>query len=194
MARTVVAVLIVVGLAIGVWLLWPTETTPPGTTVLAGPTTTTLDPTTSATVVVGTTGESGHVVDTVEEAEAILRELWFGWFEGIYNQDEDRIREVVATEEQVATAKEQFEVMEFIAPPTPEALVFTEVEILRSDEECLAVWAVINAHATLGPGADRAGVEIVRWRDGSWVRLSSWIYRGDLWESDCESLLSSPSS
>ncbi|MCI0543620.1 MAG: hypothetical protein L0Z49_04120, partial [Actinobacteria bacterium] len=91
--------------------------------------------------------------------------------------------------EQVATAKEQFGVMEFIAPPTPEALVFTEVEILRSDEECLAVWAVTDAQALLGSGASTSGVEVLRWRETGWVMLSSWVYRDDLWQNDCSALL-----
>ena len=83
------------------------------------------------------------MVTSVEEAEEILRELWFGWFEGIYNQNEDRIREVVVLEETVETAKESFGV-EFLAAPRADDLAFGETEILRSDEECLAVWTVLQ--------------------------------------------------
>ena len=113
MATKAIAGLIVVGLAIGVWLLWPRgeSASPVSTTVLAVEPTTTRgsDTSTSATPTSTTVVNSeSHIVETVEEAEEILRELWFGWFEGIYNQDEDRIREVVATEESVEEAKSQF--------------------------------------------------------------------------------------
>ena len=102
--RWAIAGLVVVGLGVGVWLLWPDGDAagPTTTTVLAAATTTTsesIDETTTTSAAVTTTVVESHVVETVEEAEAILRELWFGWFAGIYNQDEDRIREVVATEE-----------------------------------------------------------------------------------------------
>ncbi|MFQ5523113.1 MAG: hypothetical protein ACE5F5_06000, partial [Acidimicrobiia bacterium] len=124
MLRRAAAALLLVGLAAGVWMLWPrgdpggqVATTLPA--AVAPSTTTTLAATTTTAVGTTTTTIESHVVETVEEAEAILRELWFGWFEGIYNQDEDRIREVVATEEQVEDARAQFDVMTFTEPPTP---------------------------------------------------------------------------
>jgi hypothetical protein len=189
-ARYAVAAAVVAGLALGVWLLWPRgDVAGPGTTLP------TVEPTSSGST--GTTEVPGtdpsHVVETVEEAEEVLRGLWFGWFEGIYHQDEDRIREVVATEEQVETAREQFGVMEFVAEPTPEALVFTETEILRSDEECLAVWVVLDARSFLGTGGTHTGVDVYRHTSTGWRYLSSWVYREDLWQGDCEALLS-PSS
>ncbi len=97
--RRLAAGLIVVGLAVGIWALWPRDNADPTPTTqpTAAETTTTTVPPTTATTVLSTTvtTEASHVVTTVEEAEEILRTLWFGWFEGIYNQDEARIREVV---------------------------------------------------------------------------------------------------
>ena len=98
-----IAVAVVAGLAIAIVLLWPGSTddgppvaVPPSTTVST--TTPTTPPAPSVPESTSTTaGPDEHVVETVEEAETILRELWFGWFEGIYHQDEQRIREVVAT-------------------------------------------------------------------------------------------------
>jgi hypothetical protein len=184
-----VAVAIVVGLAVGVWWLWPRDdagspstTLPLAATTIEGVTTTSSSPT--------STIETGHVVETAEEAEEVLRELWFGWFEGIYNQDADRIREVVATEEQVETAREQFGVMEFTGPPTGEGLTLAETEILRSDEQCLAVWASVTSD--FRPGST-ASVHVIRWASDRWVAMSYWPLREDLWEADCEALLSSSS-
>lgn len=194
MVRRLIAGLVVAGLAIGVWLLWPegdvaassttsvvaTPTTMPATSTSPAPPAITPDPSTTSTT------EDSQVVVTAEEAEAILRELWFGWFEGIYNQDEDRIREVVATEEAVETAKESFGI-DFPEPPSPSSISFSDTEILRSDEECLAVWTTMELSGFREGSTE--GVNVLRRRNGLWVQLSTWQSRNDLWEQDCESLL-----
>jgi hypothetical protein len=188
--RRVIAALIVVGLAVGVLVLWPrpvaeenvdSEALGSATTTSAVVTTTTTTRTTS------TTGEESHVVETVEEAEEILRELWFGWFEGIYNQDEDRIREVVGTQALLDAALAQFGVMEFSAQPTIAAVVLSEVEILRSDQECLAVWAIAASEFRAG---SIEGVHVFR-PDGRWLLINTWPLRNDLWEADCDVVLQS---
>ncbi len=194
MIRIVVAGLVVAGLALGIWLLWPDGDAvgDTATTIAAAPETTTTtvsaDPTTTPPEVSTTsTVEEFRVVETVEEAEEILRELWFGWFEGIYNQDEERIREVVATEERVETARSQFGVAEFLTAPEAGHLIFEETEILRADEECLAVWAIM-AVSGFRTGAT-SGVFVIRRADGQWLRLTTWASPNDLWEADCESIL-----
>ena len=115
MTRRLVVGLIVVGLAVGIWALWPRESADPSPTTVptAVETTTTALVTTTTAVPATSTTETTHVVATVEEAEEILTGLWFGWFEGIYNQDEDRIREVVGTQAMLDAARAQFGVMEF---------------------------------------------------------------------------------
>lgn len=191
--RRVIAALIVVGLATGVFLLWPRETPDDPDVTLVRPTTsttsTTVPDTTTTTVPTATTTTSppeSNVVETVEEAEEILRELWFGWFEGIYNQDEERIREVVVLEETVETARESFGV-EFERAPEPSDISFTETEILRSDEECLAVWTVLTTSGFRDGSS--GGVEVLRQTETGWKSLSTWTNPGDLWEADCESIL-----
>ncbi|MGB7859198.1 MAG: hypothetical protein WBM90_01730, partial [Acidimicrobiia bacterium] len=149
MIRIAIAGLIAVGLAIGIWLLWPTEepTVGSATTVAAASSTsssqTASTPGTTASATTTSTVVASHVVETVEEAEEILRALWFGWFEGIYNQDVDRIREVVVLEEQIASARAAFGAS-FTGPPSPEGVTLLDFEILRSDEECLATWARLD--------------------------------------------------
>ena len=192
MIGRLVAGVIVVGLAIGVWALWPrgeTDTTP-ATSVVAVASTTTSTTEAATTTVVETTTTStlpeSHVVTTVEEAEEILRELWFGWFEGIYNQDEDRIKEVVASQPMLDAARDQFGVMEFAEIPNEEAFSFNDIEILKADEICLAVWA--NVRADFREGSTE-GVHVLRARDATWVFVGYWQNRNDLWEADCESQL-----
>jgi hypothetical protein len=186
--RWTVAGLIVVGLLVGIWLVWPQDgsavTTVPG----AAETTTTQVTTTTTAASTTTTLDPLQVrdVETVEQAEAILRELWFGWFEGIYNQDEDRIREVVATEEQVEEARDAFGEMEFNEPPSREGFSFSNTEIFRSDEACLAVWSEVSADFREGSSE---GVHLLRKGPEGWLMFSYWRLREDLWEDDCEATL-----
>jgi hypothetical protein len=190
--RRVIAALVVVGLAIGVVVLWPRSTsdeTPVGeaTTTTSTSTSAPADTTTTTAATTSTTaGPDDHVVETVEEAEAILRELWFGWFEGIYNEDEDRIREVVATEHQIDLARDQFGVMEFDRRPGPSDISYSDTEILRSSDTCTAVWTTATFSGfTEGSSTD---VHILRWANG-WRFFSLWAFPEDLWEADCEAQL-----
>lgn len=197
MIRRVIAGVVIVGLAIGIWLVWPQATSPgSGTTTVAaadGTTTSTTLPEAPPAItpnLATTTTEGSHVVETTEEAEAILRELWFGWFEGIYNQDEERIREVVATEEQVQAAMDQFEVMEFSRSPEPDLIVLTGSEILRSTEACLAVWSSLDVSRFRPEAEGSQGVYVIRYSDNRSYLLSVWLNRGDLWTTDCDSSFS----
>lgn len=183
-----IVVLIAVALAVGVFLFWPPSDEDPSDTLAEATTTATATTSSTSTIsssATSTTDDASHVVETEEEAEAILRELWFGWFEGIYNQDEDRIREVVILEETVEEAKESFGNLEFLTTPLPSHLKFSDVEILLSDDTCLAVWAVLGV-SQFREGSS-GGVHILRWTEDAWQRLSLWQEQGDLWQGDCES-------
>jgi hypothetical protein len=193
MIRRLVAGLIVVGLAVGIWALWPREGPEPTATTLpnaVASTTTTVVATTSTTAVTtSSTGTENHVVETTEEAEAILRDLWFGWFEGIYNQDEDRIREVVGTEAMLDAAIAQFDVMEFEARPDANDLAFQSTDLLRADAQCLSVLTTLELSGSrTGSTTD---VNILRWVDQHWVLVSTWQYENDLWAADCDAQLDS---
>ena len=188
MIRRLIAGLIVVGLAVGIWALWPREESDPTSTTLpiAVDTTTTSQVTTTTTAATTTT-DGSHVVTTVEEAEVILRDLWFGWFEGIYNQDEDRIREVVGTQAMLDAAVEQFGEMAFEQPPAPSNLMYSESEVLRADMACLVVWTetAISGFAD----ATTTDVHVMRFAENKWVLVALWQERNDLWDSDCDAQL-----
>jgi hypothetical protein len=187
----IAAVAIVVALAVGVWLLWPDDDPAPPTSTTSTTSTTTTVPSTSTTTPADTTStappEAG-TIDTVEEAEEVLRQLWFGWFEGIYNQDEDRIKEVVASQKLLDDARKAFGAP-FTDEPTANAISFVSVEILRSDEDCLAVFNAIDVTQFRGPGAVTDSVEILRQTPEGWKFSASWADRNDLWEQDCEAQL-----
>lgn len=190
--RRVIAVLIAVGLAAGVYLAWPRDgdDSDDGVT-LSSTTTTAVTVSTTTTTLAGTTtttGATSHVVTTVEEAEEILRDFWLGWFLGIYEQDEGLVRSVVILEKQIDAAKQQFGVMEFTAAPVRDELNFSETDVLVSNEECVAIWAVTEASFREG---ESSGVTVFRRVDDSWKMLSSWSLKGDRWEADCDASLSS---
>ena len=196
--RRLISVLVVVGLALAVVLLWANRggdsspgTQAQATTTTLPPASTTLPPDTTTLATTTTSSPTDvEIVETVEQAEAILRELWFGWFEGIYNEDEDRIREVVVLEETVATAREAFG-EEFLSEPHLEDITFSGSELLRADAECLAV--LTEMRLTNFRDGSSQSVHVVRSVGGEWRRLSLWQFEEDMWEQDCDSQLSSPS-
>jgi hypothetical protein len=189
--RRLAAGLIVVGLAVGIWALWPDDDSSPSptTTPAAAETTTTVPltstTTTTTTTIATTSTVTTDVVETVEEAEAILRNLWFGWFEGIYNQDESRIREVVGTQSMLNAARDAFGAP-FTAAPTPEGVALSQSELLRSDENCLVVWSTMDVSAFRGEGSESQMVTVTRWMDDTWRLATTWTHKEDLWETDCE--------
>ncbi len=186
-----VAGLIVVGLAIGVWALWPAGDSGTTTTTAADAApTTTLSETTSTTGPAESTTTNdptgADVITTVAQAEIVLRTLWLGWFDGIYNQDEAQIREVVGSQNQLDAAIAAFGVMDFDAQPTLDGIHLSEIEILRADKDCTAIWARLSTD--FRPG-ETSGVEVLRVTDTGWKSVSSWIYKTDLWGQDCDAQL-----
>ena len=108
MLRRAIAPLVVLLLAVLIVVFWPDSDSEPPVSDPSTTTTTTAPPATDHFDLrsdhnVYDPGRLSRSRD-VEEAEEILRELWFGWFEGIYNQDEDRIREVVASNPKLVAA------------------------------------------------------------------------------------------
>jgi hypothetical protein len=190
MIGRIVAGLVVIGLAVGVWTVWPRDDSgPTATSATTTSTTSTTDTETTTTTVASTTTtgppEAG-IIDTVEEAEAVLTELWFGWFEGIYNQDVDRIKEVVASQARLDSAVSAFSEMEFDSVPTRSGIHVSDIEMLRADDDCTAVWA--HLEVSFRGGASQS-VQILRVVDGQWKSVSSWVSKDDLWEMDCDSQL-----
>ncbi len=196
MTRRVIAGMIVVGLGAGIWLLWPRADSPGPTSttqpIAVGTTSTSSDSSVSTTPnpSSSSTTSATRVVETVEEAEAILRELWFGWFEGIYNQDEDRIREVVATEEFAQAGISAFGTLHFTAYPTGNDISFADTELLMATSDCLVIWTTGTARFLNGT-PQNTGVDVLRRVDDEWKTFSTWQFKGDLWESDCDALLES---
>lgn len=182
MTRVAVALAVVIALAAGVWMLWPDgERTPSTTTTLP----IAASSSTTSTPAGTTTTADDHIVETVEEAEAILRDYWLGWYLGFHHRDAALIREAVLTEEQVEAAASRFGTLEFIREPEPDDFQFEGTEILRSDSSCLAIWAEFSPKFLSIEGTT-SGVNVFRWSSGDWKSISYWKYRNDLWDHDCD--------
>ena len=196
MARRLIAGLIVVGLAVGVWVLWPrgdsdTTTTTPVPLALA--TTTSSGVTTSSTSTASTTLPDSHVVTSVEEAEEILRELLYSRFLAIFEEDEVLLQELVASEGAYDSGRDAFGQVGFSQQPTRGAIGLSALELLRADESCMAVWTALDTSEFLEGNGVSSGVVVLRRSDGRWKWMSLWQHKNDLWEADCESLLDSVS-
>ncbi|HEX5672559.1 MAG TPA: hypothetical protein VFY46_07515, partial [Acidimicrobiia bacterium] len=133
--RWVMAIAIVVGLGAVVAVLVQDGPSPTTTTVVT--TTTTTDPPTTGTST--TTTSTTTAEQRLAEVEAILQELWFGWFDAIYRKDADAVWEVVATSQGHESGLAAMESMEFLAPPTLQEVRVTIVQILLDRQDCLVV-------------------------------------------------------
>lgn len=159
-------------------------TTTVTTTSVPETTATTSAPTTSTTVT--------SVPDTtvnpearVEEVRLILQDLWFGWFDAIYHNDEEAVREVVATEASIQNFRDAVPQLGADRPPQPDDIVVDGVEILMETPECLVVFSELDLSSWRGEEAVTSGVDVL-WDFGdTWRKATRWTNRGDLWQNDC---------
>ena len=115
----------------------------------------------------------------------VIRSLYFGWLDAIFRDDPEALDEVVATDPFREAGVAAMETLRFAAPPTLEGIEPVEWEILLETASCMAVWTVVDLSASLGPGAETRGVDVL-WNDGDgWRFASSWTHRDDLWATDC---------
>jgi hypothetical protein len=67
-----------------------------------------------------------------------------------------------------------------------EQIHLSEVELLHADLQCTVIWAHLTVDFRAG---DSKSVQVFRITDGGWKTVSSWVNKGDLWESDCDAQL-----
>jgi Flp pilus assembly protein CpaB len=155
-----------------------TTTTAPTTSTIPASTTTTTEPTTT------TLSEEARKA----EVEAILQDLWFGWFDAIYRKDPDALWEVVATSAKHAEGVAAMEIADF-GEPTPEGVRVEVLEILLDRGDCLVVHDRVSVGGFTTEGSSEA-VDVL-WPDEryGWRRATSWANPNDLWLGDCDDLV-----
>jgi hypothetical protein len=157
-----------------------TTTAAPATTVTTASTTTTTEPDTTTTI---------SAEARIAEVEAILRDLWFGWFDAIYRKDADALWEVVATSTGYEDGLAAMQTLEFLVQPTAETTYVSVREILLDRADCLVVALELQAQGYLGPDATTVSVDVL-WPDEryGWRLATRWTDRNDQWLSDCDDL------
>lgn len=191
--KTGLSIGVMVALAIAIWAALasgdsdPEPTTTTTTTTLATSTTTAPTTTTSTT-----TPPQTSVPDTTVNAEArreevrlILEDLYFGWFDAIYHNDEEAVREVVATSNNIEDFHQAVESLTLPSPPIRAEIQVKDVEILRDDDRCLVTYSILDVSQWRGEGALSEGVNVLLPVEGEWRFGTAWTHRYDLWEADC---------
>jgi hypothetical protein len=158
--------------------------TPPAGTDLAMPGTwpgAWSTPSTSVPSVAGT----GSAPDEVGDVEPVLAQLYAGWLAAIADRDPAALDDVVATAPFREAGVRAMDTMTVVGDPAPEAVDVVELEVLHTDDDCMAVWSVVDLSRLLGPDTRVSGVDVL-WLDGDrWRFASSWRFRDDLWLDDC---------
>jgi len=180
--RWVMATAIVVGLGALVAVLIQNDPVP--TTTTGSTTTTTTSPTTTATSAVTTSTTTAE--QRVAEVEAILEELWFGWFDAIYRKDADALWEVVATTRRYDAGLTAMQGMEFTSPPTLDGVDVEVLGILLDREDCMVVQNTIDMTAFRETvGGSTVNVLWPHPRYG-WRFATDWSNSIDRWLDDCD--------
>lgn len=200
-ARVGLGLGVIAALAVAIWAAVAqggdetpsTTTTLPPSTTSAPPTTistTTVAPTSTTTTPTTTPAETtATTVDAearAEEVRLILQDLYYGWFTAIYNEDENTVLEVIATQRYLEDFRRAITTLEYPRAPEKDEIVVTELEILRDTEECLVTYSTIDVTSWLGDDAIVTGVDVLLPVDGEWRFGTAWIYKEDLWQRDCE--------
>jgi hypothetical protein len=183
--RLVMATAIVVGLGALAAVLIQNDPFPTTTTVVT--TTTTTSPTTTATSQATTSTTTAE--QRLAEVEAILQELWFGWFDAIYRKDADALWEVVATSQLRDNAVAAMDTMTFLEVPELLAIEI-DLNILLDRIDCLVVDQVVDSTAFRG-GVGLFETVSVLWPDPArgWRFATAWQNPGDLWLPDCDQVV-----
>lgn len=199
-ARVGLGLGVIAALAVAIWAAVAqggdetpsTTTTLPPSTTSAPPTTistTTVAPTSTTTTPTTTPAETtATTVDAearAEEVRLILQDLYFRWFDAIYRNDEEAVRAIAATQNNLKDFHRAVEQLRFPRAPTPDDIRVSDVEILRWDESCLVVYSVLDVSSWRGEGAVTDGVNVLLPVNDQWLFGTAWVNKHDLWQDDC---------
>lgn len=198
--RPVLSMGVIVALGVAVWAALsagnddvPTTSTvsSSSTTTASTPTTTPLPTTTTSgsTTAPPTTSAPTTTIDPearIEEVRLILEDLYYRWFDAIYRNDEEAVRDVVATSNNIADFREAVTTLNLERPPERGEIRVTDVEVLRDDSRCLVAFSTLDVSAWRGAGATTEGVDVLLPVSGDWRLATTWESESDLWQTDCE--------
>ena len=125
-----------------------------------------------------------------EEVRLILEDLWFRWFDAIYREDEEAVRDVVATSRGLDDFQGARNSLELPREPRPEDIEVSVVEVLLDRSNCLVAYSSLDLSSWLGEGSTRTGVDVLYPHEDGWRFATHWVNDTDLWENDCDAVRS----
>jgi hypothetical protein len=189
-ARAGLSLGVIVALAVAIWAAVSSGDESPPTS--SSTSTSTTATTATTTTVPSTTSSATSTPDTtadpearVEEVRLILEDLYFRWFDAIYRNDEEAVRTISATSNNIDDFHRAVETLELPSAPEREDIVVRDVEVLHDDPTCLVSFSVLDVSAWQGAGAVTDGVNVLLPVAGEWRFGTAWENKNDLWESDC---------
>jgi hypothetical protein len=139
--------------------------------------TTTLAPTTTSTE------------QRIAEVEAILTDLWFGWFDAIYRKDADALWNVVATTRYQEVGVAAMDDLVFVMEPSIDSIDVSTHQVLLDRPDCLVGFSDISVTFLDGSPTSQQ-VNVLWWdEDREWRFAAAWRYPGDLWQADCDEIV-----
>ena len=166
----------------------PTTTLSAASTPTTTPTTSTTTPPTSPSTTSEQTTSTTNAEHRLAEVEALLQDLWLGWFDAIYRKDPDALWRVVATTRNHDAGVAAMDTMDFTAPPSVQSFQLEDLEILLDRPDCLVTFYQIDASVMLDqPPSQFVSVMWPHPQHG-FRFASDWRFPNDLWAPDCNEL------
>lgn len=157
---------------------------PPEQVVVAMPVTTTTTMVVTTTTVQATTTTT--VVDREAEIEEILRDFYFGWFDGIYREDVDTLDRIAGSEDVFEQGVAAFGKPKFTTAPTRDAVGVEVKNVLLDRPDCLVVSADIDFRSFIDIDRVMPAVDVFFRVGDGWGRAISYEYEKEMWLVACD--------
>jgi len=150
-----------------------------------------MAPTTATTTVPSTTtttppATTTTVVDRESEIAEMLRDFYFGWFDGIYRQDTDTLDRIAGSDAVFERGVAAFGEVAFTAAPRREAVGVDVKTVLLDRPDCLVVSADIDFRSFVATDEVMPAVDVFFRVGDGWGRAVSYLYEQELWLVACD--------
>ena len=142
--------------------------------------------TTTTTTAAVTTITTAAPVDRPAEVEEILRDFYYGWFDGLYRHDIDTIDRIAGSQAVLEQGIRGFGRLEFTAVPSRDAIGVDVKNVLLDRADCLVVSADIDFRSFVATEEVMAAVDVFFRVGDGWGRAISYKYEQELWLVACD--------
>lgn len=141
---------------------------------------------TTTTTAAATTTTTTAPVDRNAEIEEILRDFYYGWFDGLYRHDVDTIDRIAGSDAVLEQGIRGFGRLEFTEVPTRDAVGVDVKNVLLDRADCLVVSADIDFRSFVATDEVMAAVDVYFRVGDGWGRAISYKYEQELWLVACD--------